>query len=479
MFAGKGLIKPYSSQFGFISRVLDSCLIVTAILLVGWFNQIALTAEYWLAGLLAGLLHQVLAEFTEIYRSWRSETLWQEAKQVNLCWLMGFALVLFLGQVTPLTETLLAWPQSAQWFAAVLAALLCWRLVLRVSLRLLRDQGYNSRTAAIVGTGELAQRTARHILSASWSGYKIQGFYDDRQSAQGDFDACKRVCAKAPLITELVGSYDKLIERAEAGELDCVYIALPMRAERRIQELIDRLSNSTATVHLVPDLFVFELLHARSVNLNGLPTISLIGEPMRGLKGGLKRLEDIFGSLAILSLIAWPMLAIAAAVKLTSKGPVFFKQQRYGLDGKAIEVWKFRSMKVHAEQAGTITQASKNDSRITPLGNFLRRTSLDELPQFINVLQGRMSIVGPRPHAVAHNEEYRGQIKSYMRRHKIKPGITGWAQVNGWRGETDTLDKMQKRIEHDLHYIQHWSVWWDLKIIIKTVFKGFGGKNAY
>jgi putative colanic acid biosynthesis UDP-glucose lipid carrier transferase len=172
------------------------------------------------------------------------------------------------------------------------------------------------------------------------------------------------------------------------------------------------------------------------------------------------------------------MLVISAAVKLSSPGPIFFRQKRYGIDGRSIEVWKFRSMRV-MENGNDITQVIRGDNRITPVGSFLRRTSLDELPQFINVLMGDMSIVGPRPHAVAHNEQYRNQINSYMLRHKVKPGITGWAQINGWRGETDTLDKMQKRVEHDLAYIHNWSLWWDLKIVFLTVFKGFIHKNAY
>jgi len=480
VFSGKkGLIKPYSSQFGFFSRCLDSLLIVSVILLVGWFNHITLSADYWLAGLLAGLLHQLLAEFTEIYRSWRAESLWAESKQVVFCWVIGFSCLLTVGQFTPLNPSLLSWPQSVQWFVAVLVALLSWRLFVRSFLRSIRKKGYNTRTAAIVGTGDLAQKVAKHLVSSSWSGYKVKGFYDDRQKAQSLSDDCRRAVGHTSVVDDEVGSFARLVEGAESGELDSIYIALPMRAERRIQELLNRLSNSTATVYVVPDLFVFELMHARSVNLNGLPTIAVIGEPVHGMQGSLKRCEDILGSLLILSLIALPMLCIALAIKCTSKGPVFFKQNRYGLDGKSIKVWKFRSMKVHAEQAGTVTQATQGDSRITRVGAFIRRTSLDELPQFINVLQGRMSIVGPRPHAVAHNEEFRGQIKSYMRRHKIKPGITGWAQVNGWRGETDTLEKMEKRIEHDLHYIHHWSVWWDIKIIVKTVFKGFVGSNAY
>lgn len=192
----------------------------------------------------------------------------------------------------------------------------------------------------------------------------------------------------------------------------------------------------------------------------------------------VKRLEDITLSLLILGLIALPMLLISAMIKLTSPGPVFFRQKRYGIDGRSIEVWKFRSMHV-MENGADVVQATRGDARITPVGAFLRKTSLDELPQFINVLLGDMSIVGPRPHAVAHNEHYRGQINSYMLRHKVKPGITGWAQINGWRGETDTLDKMQKRVEHDLAYIHNWSLWLDLKIVFLTVFKGFVHKNAY
>ncbi|WP_116895873.1 exopolysaccharide biosynthesis polyprenyl glycosylphosphotransferase, partial [Pseudomonas syringae] len=191
-----------------------------------------------------------------------------------------------------------------------------------------------------------------------------------------------------------------------------------------------------------------------------------------------KRAEDIVLSSLILLLIAVPLLTIAAAIKLTSAGPVLFRQRRYGLDGRSIMVWKFRSMSVQ-ENTDVVLQATRNDARVTPLGRFLRRTSLDELPQFFNVLHGDMSIVGPRPHAIAHNEQYRRQVSGYMLRHKVKPGITGWAQINGWRGETDTLDKMRMRVEFDLEYIEHWSIWLDLKIILLTLLKGFGNKNAF
>jgi undecaprenyl-phosphate glucose phosphotransferase len=476
--AKEGLIKPYASQFAFISRCLDSILIVVALGLVGLLNGFSMGSDFWIAGILASLLHQILADFTEIYRSWRSETLWAEAKQVGLCWVIGFSIIFVAGHYSPVAETLFVWPTFAEWFVVCLFLLLFWRLVVRVVLRQLRLRGYNTRVAAIVGTGSLAQEVAARLHSATWAGYKIHGFFDDRRKAEDLSDDCRRACGNTDIECDAVGSFNELVEKAEAGELDSVYIALPMRAEKRIQELLNRLANSTATVYVVPDLFVFELLHARSINLNGLPAFGLIGEPMRGLNGWLKRAEDIVVASIILLLISPVLLTVAALVKLTSPGPAIFKQKRYGMDGKSISVWKFRSMKV-MENGSDFKQATKNDNRITRVGAFIRKTSLDELPQFFNVLQGTMSIVGPRPHAIAHNEEFRGQVKSYMRRHKIKPGITGWAQVNGWRGETDTLEKMEKRIEHDLHYIHHWSVWWDLKIIVKTVFKGFVGKNVY
>jgi putative colanic acid biosynthesis UDP-glucose lipid carrier transferase len=209
-----------------------------------------------------------------------------------------------------------------------------------------------------------------------------------------------------------------------------------------------------------------------------MPVVSIFESPFQGLSGWVKRLEDIALSIVILSLIAVPMLFIALAVKVTSKGPVFFVQRRYGLGGRPISVLKFRTMRV-AEDGGTIKQAQRNDPRVTPLGAFLRRTSLDELPQFLNVLAGSMSVVGPRPHAVAHNELYRSQIHGYMLRHKVKPGITGWAQVNGWRGETDTVEKMQRRIEHDLYYINNWSFLWDMKIIFLTLFGSRVRENAF
>jgi putative colanic acid biosynthesis UDP-glucose lipid carrier transferase len=271
---------------------------------------------------------------------------------------------------------------------------------------------------------------------------------------------------------------EKLVADCKKGNIDRVYITLPMRAEKRIKWLMNELADSTASVYLVPDIFMFELLHARSDIIAGIPTISIYDSPLDGSNGIVKRIEDLVLSAIILLLISPILLVMSFAIKITSRGPILFKQIRYGIDGKAIEIWKFRSMIV-LDNDKKFSQAKKNDVRLTPIGGFIRSTSLDELPQFFNVLQGRMSIVGPRPHAVVHNEQYRSLINGYMLRHKVKPGITGWAQVHGLRGETDTLEKMEKRIEFDLDYIRNWSLGFDIKIVVSTILKSFTDKNAY
>jgi putative colanic acid biosynthesis UDP-glucose lipid carrier transferase len=287
------------------------------------------------------------------------------------------------------------------------------------------------------------------------------------------------------------------VQLTQNGAVDVVYLALPPgHSERNADTLIRRLGDSTASVYLVqdrrsrdlnvarnsrqvlPDLWRLDVLHRRLIDIGGIKAISVYETPFVGSDGWLKRMEDIFVSTAALILLALPMTAIAIGVKLSGPGPVFFKQRRYGLDGKEIMVWKFRTMTV-CEDRGTVTQAQKDDSRVTPFGRFLRRTSLDELPQFINVFQGSMSVVGPRPHAVSHNEYYRDLIGGYMLRHKVKPGITGWAQIHGFRGETRSLAMMGRRVDFDLDYIRNWSIWLDAHIILMTFYKGFVHKNAY
>ena len=260
---------------------------------------------------------------------------------------------------------------------------------------------------------------------------------------------------------------------------DEVWIFQPLDT-KGIQRILHALRHSTSNIRLVPDMGMLQFLNHGVTMMLGVPMLDISSSPMEGANLVIKWLEDKLLGVVILVLIAPLLLAIAMAVKLTSPGPVLFKQRRHGWNGEQINILKFRSMYVHQEDASvSVTQATKGDPRITPLGRVLRSTSLDELPQFFNVLGGTMSIVGPRPHAVAHNLEYREHIPRYMLRHKVKPGITGWAQVNGFRGETDTMEKMELRIQADLYYIENWSLWLDIKIIVLTVFKGFTGNNAY
>lgn len=356
------------------------------------------------------------------------------------------------------------------WAIAVPAAVSLYRISIRMVLREFRRVGINTRRVAIVGAKEPGVSLAKHILGSDWMGMQIAGFYDDRVKVGGK--------PLSDTNLQVIGNIQQLLNDARRSEFDDIYIALPMREEATIKKLVEELSNSSCAVHIVPDVFTFRMLNASSREIGGLPVVSVYNSPLDSFDAFVKRAEDVILSSLILCVIAIPMLFIAAAIKFTSKGPVIFKQHRYGISGEEIEVWKFRSMTT-CDNGEVVIQATKNDLRVTKVGAFLRRTSLDELPQFINVLQGTMSIVGPRPHAVAHNELYRDKISGYMQRHLVKPGITGWAQVNGWRGETDTLDKMERRIEYDLSYISSWSIFFDLKIIFITLIKGFSNPKAY
>jgi putative colanic acid biosynthesis UDP-glucose lipid carrier transferase len=276
-----------------------------------------------------------------------------------------------------------------------------------------------------------------------------------------------------------LGDVGLLSDYVECNRISQVWIALPMSAQEQISNILKALDHSTADIKFVPDLFGLQLLNHSVDQVAGLPVINLRASPLDGNARLIKAIEDRMLAAMILVLIAPLLTTIAIAVKLSSPGPVLFRQKRHGLDGKIIEVWKFRTMRVHAEEGDRVTQATRHDPRITKLGRILRRTSADELPQFFNVLQGSMSIVGPRPHALAHNHQYKDEVENYMQRHRVKPGITGWAQVNGLRGETDTIAKMAARVEYDLYYMQNWSLMFDLRIVALTVVKGLVGRNAY
>ncbi|MEX1224575.1 MAG: undecaprenyl-phosphate glucose phosphotransferase [Pirellulales bacterium] len=415
------------------------------------------------------VVYRLVAELSGMYRSWRGVPVERELSCVLLTWLYALPLLTGLAYFTGYAQDLSI--NAVVCWAIISPCLLCLtRMHTRWFQQFLRAKGLNRRGFAIVGANDLGIQLARNIEASPEMGLRLTGFYDDRPDGRTT-PLPKDVGAK-------VGDLDALVAAARARQVDMIYITFPMRAESRIKSVLEKLGDTTASVYIVPDFFVFELLHSRWTNINGLPVVSVFENPLYGVDGLLKRASDVVLSAALLLLLAIPLLAIAAAVKLTSPGPVFFRQKRYGLDGREILVWKFRSMRV-CENGASVTQATKDDERITKVGRFLRRTSLDELPQLFNVLEGSMSLVGPRPHANAHNEAYRKEIKGYMLRHKVKPGITGLAQVNGWRGETETLDKMEKRIECDHQYIREWSLWMDVKILFKTIGVVLKGENAY
>ena len=383
------------------------------------------------------------------------------AREVLAGWVLVVGLLLMLGWAT---RTIGSFDPRvmAAWVVLTPVALFGVHVAIPVVLpRLLAAEGLQ-RVAVIAGAGPLGRKLAERIAATPYAGIRVAGYFDDRGTGRlGPLDA-------APVL----GSLGELPEFAKKNRVDLIYVTLPMASQPRIMKLLDGLHDTTASVYFTPDIFIFDLIQGRMDSIGGMPVLAVCETPFSGMNGVVKRASDIVLATLILLLISPVLAAIAIGVKMTSPGPALFRQRRYGLDGREIVVYKFRSMTV-AEDGAVVRQATRNDSRVTPFGAFLRRTSLDELPQFINVLQGRMSIVGPRPHAVAHNEMYRKLIKSYMIRHKVRPGITGWAQVNGLRGETETVEKMKARIEYDLDYLRNWSLRLDLAIIWKTIFVVF------
>jgi putative colanic acid biosynthesis UDP-glucose lipid carrier transferase len=380
-------------------------------------------------------------------------------------WAMVVALLLLLGWATQTLalfdgRALLAWSLVTP--AALFAA---YRLLPLALPRLLAAEGMH-KVAVIAGANGLGRKLAERLKENPYAGVRVTGYFDDRSRT--------RLEGIPP--TEDLGSIAALPDYVRAKRVDLIYIALPMASQPRILKLLEDLRDSTASIYFVPDIFVSDLIQARVDSIGGMPVVAVCETPFYGLNGLIKRASDILFSLVIL--ISPLLAAIAIGIKRSSPGPILFRQRRYGVDGRKIVVYKFRSMTV-AEDGDVVRQATKNDSRVTPFGAFLRRSSLDELPQFINVLQGRMSVVGPRPHAIAHNELYRKLIRGYMIRHKVRPGITGLAQVSGFRGETDTVEKMKGRIECDLAYLRSWSLALDLQIILKTVAVVLGKQNAY
>lgn len=449
----------------FFKRLLDPFLIWGSLVLIAWLYKEPFSGYYLVLMIITFFISSYVFEQTNIYRTWRNGKLFAYISDTVIGWGIIVAILFFLGYATKLS-----YRYSDQviltWFITTPIALIISHLIVRKIASNHRKEG-TLRSVVIVGANETGLNIAERIAEYPYLLMEVRGFFEDRDEARNPVP-----------IPSMLGGVTDVASYVRKNNIDMIFISLPMSAQPRIRSLLDDLHDSTASIYFLPDVYIFDLMQARFDNVGGIPVVAICESPFMGVDSVVKNVSDFVFASIILVLISPIMLAIAMAVKLTSPGPAIFKQRRYGLNGEEIIVYKFRSMTV-TDDGQKVDQATINDPRITKIGGFLRRTSLDELPQFVNVLQGRMSIVGPRPHAVAHNELYRKLIKGYMLRHKVKPGITGWAQVNGLRGETEVLEKMQARINFDLEYLQNWSIWFDTWIILRTLWVVLRRENAY
>lgn len=390
------------------------------------------------------------------------------SSRILLEWSYVVAVLAFLSVSFKLTHVFsrdVLW----SWFLATPVTLLLVDLLRNsVAKWLVMDRAIAQRYI-IIGANDVGVELARRIEDTH-AGEKFFGFLDFRS-----VDRLAEVLGKP-----VTGSCSAraLADFVRSNCISRVYLALPISTSPRIEELLNELRDTTASIYFVPNIFAFDLVQARCVEINGMPAFSICDSPSQGMSALWKRVFDITLAYLALLLLLPVLIIVALAIKQSSPGPILFKQRRYGLNGEEILVYKFRTMTV-CEDGAEVAQATSHDSRVTRLGTFLRRTSFDELPQILNVLEGKMSFVGPRPHAVAHNEAYRKLISGYMIRHKVRPGITGWAQVNGLRGETSTVEMMQKRVQYDLDYLKNWSLWLDVKIIARTAVTVLFHRNAY
>lgn len=389
----------------------------------------------------------------------------RRACDVLIQWACLVGLLLLIGLIS---NTLRAFsrPVILGWILLTPAAMIGAQALARQFASWRRRQGALRRRLVIVGATHVGMELAARLQEEPWLG-ALDGFFDDRRP-----DRLPRASR-----THLLGRIADLAEYTRRNQVQGIYICLPISMQPRIRALLADLSDATASIYVVPDLSAFDLMQARLGEVRGLPLIAVRETPFCGMAGVQKRAMDILLSAVALILVSPVMLVAALAVWQSSPGPILFRQRRYGLDGRPFFVWKFRTMTVCED--GDIQQARRNDPRVTRIGRLLRRSSLDELPQLFNVLGGSMSVVGPRPHAVAHNEHYRKLVTGYMLRHKVRPGITGLAQIHGLRGETDNLDAMCQRVQMDIEYLKHWSPGLDLFILVRTALLVFGDRKAY
>ena len=464
--APRSLLKSNATALDQLARLADPIIIVA----VGWaahwvyLGTPVAPPTYWVAILAAALTALAVFPAAGLYRPQRGASLVEDIRALASGWLTLLAIGVFVAFVTKTGDVYSrAW--VALWVAAGFLLQTAMRLTLRLALRFLRRRGYNLRHICIVGAGDLGREVVLRLRRAPWTGLHLLGFYDD----------APELAASTVDGVPVLGTIDRLRGDLDRGEIDQVWIALPLRDEERIRRLVTALRAYPVQVRYVPDIFGFELLRHSFAEVAGMPVIGLTDTPMEGAQRMFKAIEDYtLGGIALL-LLSPLLLAIAVGIKLGTPGPVFYRQQRVTWVGRHFTMLKFRSMRVGAEQTSGPVWAQEGDPRTTRLGALLRRFSLDELPQLINVLRGEMSLVGPRPERPEFVARFRQEIPGYMQKHMVKAGITGWAQVNDLRGSSD----LAKRIQYDLYYIDNWSLWFDLRILALTVWHVFKSRNAH
>ncbi len=431
------------------------------------FFELKFKSHYVMLTVLLFILGPIILQPPKITSLQVQQHLWPAAVKTLLRWFVLLAVLLGIGYVTKFSEDF-SRRVVLTWAVVTPIPLFVVLLILDAAMRRLMFSSSNVRSAVIAGYNEVSEALAGRLEQHPEMCIAVDGFFDDRSSERLGVEEEAR----------MLGRLSDLAEYINTHKTEVIFIALPMRHVQRVLDLLDDLRDTTASIYYVPDIFVFDLIQSRTGDILGMPVVAMCETPFSGYRGVVKRLMDLSLSLVGLVVLLPLLLVVAILVKASSPGSVIFKQRRYGLDGHEIHIYKFRTMTV-TEDGDQIRQATRDDKRVTAIGRLLRRYSIDELPQLMNVVLGNMSLVGPRPHAVAHNEEYRKVIKGYMIRHKVLPGITGLAQINGCRGETARLDDMRKRIEFDLDYLRRWSPGLDLKILLKTVFQLSSDGKAY
>lgn len=457
------LFKSNTTILSLVNRLLDPLSAVLLLLIIANIYREPFVTSLQIFSITVFLLVSLIFTLIGKYYPYKITPLKSIIFKLFFGWFVVLVSILTIGFTTKTTMILsrslfLTWCSIAPFF------LLFIHLTAQFIINLLVKSKFQTKSAVIVGVNKISLYLAKQIREYEGLGITLNGFFDNNLTSE------------LSSIT-VIGTLSDLPEYVRQNHVDMVYFA-STTSDEHLMELIDALQDTTACVYFVPSLLINSLSYCRSYEINGVPLISLWEVPFSRLQSFYKRIIDIIVSIMALVLLSPVMTIVAIAVKFSSPGPILFKQRRYGLNGQEIIIYKFRSMTV-MENSDYVVQATRGDSRITPVGAFLRKTSLDELPQFLNVLQGYMSLVGPRPHAVAHNEKYRKLISGYMLRHKVKPGITGWAQVHGCRGETENLEKMKQRIDFDLEYLKIWSLELDFKILFKTLFIFLRDQNAY